>query len=187
MVAMVLWSVAVAFLCAADGPAFAQPWGIVIPIICVSRRRHEIGGWLLFFHISNFSGLLTSLMFMGVGSENYLPQTWGGQNFLYAAFLFQMIPGVLLLVCVLVLAEKLRLSRDARWLVPLRTALWLNVAHAVAVVAADLLWFEVDVSMAFDVLAVFTSSVWALYFAFSKRVRSVYVARDWPAVVPLAR
>jgi hypothetical protein len=155
-----------------------------IPIICASRRRYEIGGWLLFFHISNFTGLLTSLVFMGVGAENYLPQNWGGQNFLYTAFLFQMIPGLLLLGAVLVLAEKLRISRDPRWLMPLRTALWLNFAHAVAVVAVDLLWFELDVSMALDALAVFTSCAWALYFVFSKRVRKVYVTRDWPAVAP---
>jgi hypothetical protein len=180
MVALVLWSVAVAFLCAAEGPAVRQPWQVLIPIICFARRRHEIGGWLLLFHIANYSGLLTSLMFMSVGSENYLPQTWGGQDFLYAAFLFQVIPGVLLLVCVLVLAEKLRLSRDARWLVPLRTALWLNGAHAVAVVVVELIWFEVDASMALNVVAVFSSTVWALYFAFSKRVHSVYIARDWP-------
>ncbi len=32
-VAMVIWAVAIGFLCAAEGQTFTQPWGIVIPIV----------------------------------------------------------------------------------------------------------------------------------------------------------
>ena len=181
--ALLLAVTTTAFLCAADSPSLTQPWGLVIPIICYMRRAEAIGGWLLFFHITNITSFIASLVMAAVDHSGLSPGAWD-DGLSYALFLADYLPAFLLMPVSIVVAELLRSGRKVRWLKPLRVVLWVRFIHCLFSFIIELTWFEVDASFFFTVTSLFSSFAWALYFIFSKRVRSVYVDRDWPAPPP---
>ena len=181
--ALLLAVTTTALLCAADAPSVAQPWGLIIPVICVMRRAHEIGGWLLFFHISNITSFVASLVMLAVEHSGLSPDAWD-DGLSYGLFLADYVPAFVLMPVSIVVAELLRSGRNVRWLKPLRVVLWLRFAHCLFSFVIELTWFEPDATFILTVTSLLSTFAWALYFMFSKRVRSVYIDRDWPALPP---
>jgi hypothetical protein len=191
-----LFAAAAATLClsvpiiAADGAAKSPriPGGgvgaIAIWYICSSRKNQEIGGWLLYYYIQLYLGVTVSLVLLAFSFQNYLPTAWDAQPLLYTLFLMSMLPTLALFAIQLVVAEKLRRSRDYEWLRRLRSVLWAGLAVAVLGFAIDYNYFE-D-SVVFDVVTLIFSTIWLAYFCVSRRVTRVFRTKDWVAHLSIA-
>lgn len=150
---------------------------LIMWYVCAKRKAQEIGGWLLCFYIQLYLGVIIALVVNLASFENYLPSTWAEDRALYPLYLLSAVPGMLVLAIQLVVAEKLRRSRDMRFVKALRIVLWIQLA-AVAV-GAVIDWAEFPDNLPIDVLAVIWPVVWLPYFCVSKRVRRVFETRDW--------
>jgi len=73
--------------------------------------------------------------------DNYRPGSWSQVPQLYPWFLLSALPGVLVTPAQLAVAEKLRWSRDRRFLGWLRVVLWCDLAFALLAIAVDLAKF----------------------------------------------
>jgi len=157
--------------------------GIAILIVCVSRRKMEIGGWLLYFYIQLYMAVIVSVFTVLVTFDNYAPSTWVARPSLYIPFLLSSAPGVLINIAQLVWAERLRLSRDYRHVRTVRLILWLDLAAAVLAVVIHTRLFHL--TPFFTVIALAWPLIWLPYFHVSRRVDRVFRTKDWiPAPAP---
>jgi hypothetical protein len=155
---------------------------LIMWYICSSRKEKEIGGWLLFYYIQLYLGVLVSLILGAVSLKNYLPSSWQEAPGYYLWFLLSTIPGVLILPVQLIVAESLRISRKPRFIRILLIVLWVDLAVSLLGAAIDVKFFR-D-SIPFDVFAMVWPLIWLPYFYRSRRVRRVFVTKDWLAPVP---
>lgn len=158
---------------------------LIMWYICNRRRTQEIGGWLLYYYIQLYVGVLLTVVMTAISFDNYLPVSWDAAPNLYPLFLVSTVPAVLLLPIQLGVAEKLRRSRNYSWVQILRYVLWIDLAAAVVGTLIDLTYFADN--LAFDALALVWSLVWLPYFYVSKRVSRVFNTKDWLAPLPTAR
>lgn len=151
--------------------------GLVMWYVCASRKQKEIGGWLLYYYIQLYLGVLVSIVVFAASFKAYLPDTWSAVPDLYPMFLLSTLPGLLVLPVQLVVAEILRVSRNAKWIRLLRYVLWFDLAMAGVAAAVDTQYFKED--LVFDVIGVLWPIVWLPYFYFSRRVNRVFRLKDW--------
>jgi hypothetical protein len=183
----VICLVAVGFLAGAnDTPMPTAPGGLIIIAICVARKREEIGGWLLLFHIGNYTSILISIPLLAMNHATYDPASWGEEMGLYFLFIFSVVPGLIWMPVQLFFAERLRLNRAKPRIAgelpedrlrTLQRVLYVALGFAVVALVVDMAYFPDNVL--FSGMAFIPSLGWALYFQFSKRVQQVYVTRDW--------
>ena len=189
-----LWIVAAVTLCLFVAPLFADsgsssapfPGGIgaiIMWYICSSRRKQEIGGWLLYFYIQLYIGVIITVVALAVSFKNYLPATWAAEPQLYPLFLLSMVPAVIIFPVQLVIAEKLRRSRDSHFVAMLRYALWADLLLTALATAIDQKYFPDN--LALDIFAFIWPVIWIPYLHMSKRVKAVFVTKTWlvPPVV----
>ena len=156
---------------------------LIMWYVCAKRKSQEIGGWLLYFYIQLYIGVIISLLVGLASYENYLPRTWVEDPSLYPLFLLSALPGIIVLPIELVAAERLRKSRDVRFVRTLRTVLWVQLAAAAVGGVIDSAQFPDNLPL--DALAIIWPSIWLPYFYVSKRVKRVFETKDWIQVVPL--
>jgi threonine/homoserine efflux transporter RhtA len=94
------------------------------------------------------------------------------------------VPTDIILLIQVVTAERLRKSRNVRFVRMLRTVLWIDLAAAGVGLVIDMSEFPDSVPL--DMLAVIWPAVWLPYFYRSKRVKRVFETRDWVPVVAAA-
>ncbi|MGD0949303.1 MAG: DUF2569 family protein [Candidatus Binatia bacterium] len=157
---------------------------LIMWFICNRRRTQEIGGWLLYYYIQLYVGVVLTVVITAISFDNYLPASWNDAPNLYPLFLLSTVPALLLLPIQLGVAEKLRKSRDYSWVHILRYVLWIDFAGAVVATFIDLNYFADNLT--FDALALVWSLVWLPYFYVSKRVSRVFNTKDWLAPLPTA-
>jgi hypothetical protein len=186
----------IGLLCASVAPAAAQNAsqsssnpvpglaGLVMVFICAKRKAEEIGGWSLYFYIQLYLGVILTVAMALAWFDNYLPGTWAANPSLYPLFLLSVVPGIFILPIELVTAERLRMTRDARFVGMLRAVLWVQLGAAVIGTAIDAANFP-D-SLPFDVVSLIWPTIWLPYFYISRRVKRVFVTKDWIVVEPQA-
>src|SRR4029078_6749233 len=126
------------------------------------RKAEEIGGWLLYYYIQIYIGLLATVAIFAVSLENYKPSSWSAAPSLYPWFLLSAVPGILVVPAQVTVAELLRRSRSQRFLRWLRVGLWIDAACARLAIAIDLTYCRE--SLLLDVLPVIWVTVWLPYF-----------------------
>jgi uncharacterized protein DUF2569 len=151
--------------------------GLILLYICASRKDKDIGGWLLYYYIQLYLGVIITIVVSATSFENYIPRTWAEAPELYPWFLLSTIPALLLTPAQLVAAEVLRVSRNGRHLKTLRLTLWLQLAFAFVETAIDLRFFSDN--LIFDGLHFLWCIIWIPYFYVSKRVKRVF-AQETP-------
>jgi hypothetical protein len=186
VLALVLGAASIALADANQRPAVPSGGcgALIMWYICSSRKSKEIGGWLLYYYIQLYLGLILSLILTAVSLKNYLPSSWEAAPGLYLWFLASTVPGILLLPIQLVVAETLRLTRNPKFIRILLTILWADLALSLLAAAIDLKFFEDNI--AFDVIGVVWPLIWIPYFNRSQRVRRVFVSKDWLTQGPAA-
>jgi hypothetical protein len=168
-----------------DTPTTSSPLGwvgvlliLIIWYICASRRKKEIGGWLLYYYIQLYIGAITVVLITVRSIDNYLPETWVNEPDLYPFFLLTAVPGLLLYCAQFAVAEKLRLSRNYAYVPILRYILFADLVSSLIATAINNKYFEGS-SIGFTMMIIIWPIIWIPYFYFSKRVKGVFKNRDW--------
>ena len=155
---------------------------VIVGLICYARRQEEIGGWLLFFYIQLYLGLAVSILLVPFYIANFLPSSWHDTGH-YIAFLAISLAAWAIYVTQFVVAHKLRRSRDAVYLGPLRRVLALNLGMSIVILFLDITYSSLNIFA--SSLMVIWAMVWWPYFYRSVRVGHVFVTKDWSRVAAL--
>jgi Protein of unknown function (DUF2569) len=141
--------------------------------VCASRRKEEIGGWLLYYYIRLYLGAIT-IVVVTVGSRyNYLPEAWIHAPDRYPFFLLTTVPGLLLYCAEFVVAEKLRMSRNYAYVPILRHILFADIVSAAVAIVINNEYLDRSADF-FNIMTVIWPIIWIPYFYFSKRVKRVF-------------
>lgn len=151
---------------------------MVMWYVCASRRKKEIGGWLLYYYIRLYIGVIIVVLVAVNSRDNYLPEAWINEPDLYPFFLLTTVPGLVLYCAEFVVAEKLRTSRNYAYVPILRYILFAALASSLIAIAINNKYFEGS-SAGFFNMTMIWPIIWIPYFYFSKRVKSVFKNRDW--------
>jgi hypothetical protein len=149
---------------------------IAFAIAYLSRRR-AMGGWLLYFYIQLYLSLSFSLIFVPQVLANLNPSQWDN-SFLYVMFFLSVVPVLITEVIEVFAATRLLLRRNERNVKFLRNALLALVATSAIALAIDVAYFK-DPALFFDILMFVFATIWALYFSKSRRVKLVFIERNW--------
>jgi hypothetical protein len=176
---MLLASAIPAFAATNNAPrqnyAGASMW-VTLAIVYLSRKR-QIGGWLLYFYIQLYLSLIVSLMLIPQVASNLNPTQWD-ESFRYVMYFLSVVPVLIIDAIEVTVATRLLFRRNEGNVRLLRNIiLALAIASAVAI-GIDLMYFR-DATMFFDVLGLMFAVIWTLYFSKSKRVKAVFVEKNW--------
>src|ERR1041384_6811675 len=153
---------------------------LIFGLICYSRRKEEIGGWLLFYYIQLYIGIAVSLLLLPLSFGSFLPSGWVGEPGQYALYLLSTLPVFAVVIAQVIVAHRLRRSRDAAYLIPLRRILWADLVFSIVKLAIDAKFSWLNIVL--DPIAVLWPAFWLPYFYRSIRVGHVFVTKDWQGV-----
>ena len=167
-----------------SGTSFQAGWvGVLLTLliwyVCASRRKKEIGGWLLYYYIRLYIGVIIVVLVAVSSYDSYLPEAWTDKPDLYPFFLWSTVPGLLLYCTEFVVAEKLRTSRNYFYVHILRYILFAALASSLTAMVIKSKYFEEDSTTFFNITTMVWPIIWIPYFYLSKRVKSVFKNRDW--------
>lgn len=158
-------------------PATGAGLFIAFAIAYLSRRR-AIGGWLLYFYIQLYFGLLISFLFIPQVIANLNPSEWG-DSFLYVMFFLSVAPVLLAQLAEAIIATMLLFKRNENSVKLMRNTLYVLVGTSAAAVGIDIAHFSEDPAIFFDVITLVFAIIWALYFLKARRVRKVFIDNNW--------
>lgn len=158
-------------------PATGAGLFIAFAIAYLSRRR-AIGGWLLYFYLQLYLGLLISLLFIPQVIANLNPNEWG-DSFLYVMFFLSVAPVLLAQLAEAIVATMLLFRRNENNVKIMRNTLYFLVASSAAAVGIDIAYFSEDPAIFFDVITLIFAIIWALYFLKARRVQMVFIDNNW--------
>jgi hypothetical protein len=153
--------------------------GVVIAyLICNSRKRYAIGGWLLYFYMQLFGGALISFGVFFTILKNFNAELWDDRA-LYTLYLLSIIPAYVatfaeLTVGSLLISKRFRNPQTVNWL--RITFVGSFVFALIGLLIDSAHWPE---SVAFDFFPLIGSALWFLYFTRSKRVDLVFRQANW--------
>jgi hypothetical protein len=157
----------------------ASPFGLLnIPaFLAVHRRKKPIGGLLFYFFWSIFAGVAMTAIFLAIGVKNYLPATWNGQHLLYSLFLASTLPGIAAQICLLIAAIALLRARNWEWVLRIRSILAADILVTVVGLLIDASFFPDNLLL--GAYSLIFPVIFLPYMYRSKRVRRVFLSKDW--------
>lgn len=148
----------------------------VLLVLCVLRRKNAIGGWLLYFLAYVFVGGAVTVVNVANSLSVYRPSFWQGTN-LYLPFLMSNAP--LVLISLAEMATGIGLIRSMSWE-------WVGRMKLIAAAAIIARLVELGIDIVFFPSAVYGTvvrliapSAFLAYLFLSKRVRRVFLTKDW--------
>ena len=154
--------------------------GILAWLVCYSKRKQAIGGFLMFYYWSLFGGIVVTLLLFGVNFQSYVPESFGDTK-LYHLFLVSVVPLLIVYFMQVIVASVMLRVRSWDMLKLLRGLLLAELACALVGVAIDAVHFQANVPL--DAYTIICSLVWVVYFFISKRVMHVFGSNDWETAV----
>lgn len=152
---------------------------LILFLVCYMRRKKAIGGWLLYFLIQFYGGVVFSIIMTFAAIDNYTPGSWDTIS-LYVLYLLTTVPGDLLLLAqVIVISLKLipEERRDWKSINLFRLLLLASLFFSIVSLVVDLYFFPDAV--AFAVFGIAFPVISLLYFSTSKRVRAIYLYKNF--------
>ncbi|MCL5287358.1 MAG: hypothetical protein M1453_05105 [Acidobacteria bacterium] len=156
------------------------PGALVAWLVCNGRKKHQIGGWLLFYYWQLYSGAFMTVLFFVMGFQSYVPESFDDATE-YRLFLLSTVPVLILFVLQLAVATILVSVRTWDLLKLLRWIMLAELAAATVATIIDVTYFP-D-SLAFDFLTIVPAALWLGYFFRSRRVVHVFKSQDWDTAV----
>lgn len=154
--------------------------GLVAWIVCNARKRHEMGGWLLFYYWQLYSGSLMTLVMFAGGIHNYVPEH-SEDPALYWLAMAAVVPTLVLFAAQVAVGTMLISVRTWELVRLLRTILLLELIAALTGAVIDGIYFPE--SLPADLLTIVPAIAWLAYWHASRRVRHVFQAHDWDDAV----
>jgi hypothetical protein len=158
------------------------PGGFIAWLICWSQRRKEVGGFLLFYYWQVIGGVLISLIFLGIGLQTYVPESYT-ESSAYLLNLAAIVPSICMLFAQAMVAIMLLQNRTWKMLKLLRMAIVVSILVEVGTLVIEFLYLKNDLGMLLGALSIASYTAFALYFFLSKRVRHVFYFHDWSEAV----
>lgn len=146
--------------------------------IAYLTRRRSIGGWLMYYYLQLYGSVLVNLIFVATSVHSLPPSVWDSST-RYVLFLLSTLPVWLLIAAEAVVGTYLLVRRRETNVRRLRLVIALMVVAAATALIIDFAYFKEAPDIVFDVLTLFFAIVWSLYFWRSKRVRKVFIERQW--------
>ncbi|HKE87608.1 MAG TPA: hypothetical protein VKB50_27815 [Vicinamibacterales bacterium] len=159
-------------------PSFS-PGYLIAWIVCNSKKRNPIGGWLLLFYWQLYSGLFLTALVFAASIQNYVPENFDSSQ--HMLWLASNVPPLLLFACKCSVATLLLTARTWDMLRLLR---WVMVAELLAAVIGmgiDVAYFPDNVALGF--LTVIPDIIWLAYMFRSTRIAHVFKLQDWAIAV----
>ncbi len=169
------------FAASSNGYTPTLPGGIIAWIVCNARKKHEFGGWLLFFYWQLYSGIVLTLVFFSMNFQSYVPDNFDDPS-RYYWFLASAAPTIVILALQAAVATILISVRT--WDL-LRLLRWLIAGQVVAAsigTLIDIKYFPDNVALGI-ILTLSPEILWLAYFLKSRRVRHVFKSHDWDVAV----
>lgn len=169
-------SPSLAFAASSNPGAAGAPLFLACAIACLTRRR-AIGGWLFYFYLQLFLGLLLwPLLFATNIFKNLSPSEWQSSKE-YALFLLSTVPLYTTMCIETFFATIVLFRRDIEHVRFVRYSLLAFVAAALLSLIIDIA--QSDENIPLDVLTLSFAVIWCLYFFRSHRVQWVLVENRW--------
>jgi hypothetical protein len=160
--------------------------GLVIAYwICKSQKRKAIGGWLLFYYMQLFGGVIIYLILFVAFSptlrENLNIGNWNGNTTQYFLYVLSIVPTIILFVIELALGIMLlsKKFRHRKFYNFLRTTIAASLGFGVLALIIDSNYWPENIAL--DYLPIIIYAFWFLYFTFSRRVKMVIIENKWDA------
>jgi hypothetical protein len=143
-------------------------------VVAIFRRKQAIGGWLFYF----FCQVLVALLLIAGTTRwsRFLPGSWD-DPLLYFLYALTNLSRTILLAEIAVISVRLLGTRQWQWVSALKYALVTYAFLTVLKFVVDLVWFPATVGL--DALSLSFPCVWILYFDISRRVRRVFLDKNW--------
>lgn len=150
--------------------------GMIAVLICTLRRKHAIGGWLLYFLFQVLLGSALSIFSEAVAYGSYFPGAWiSSRDYLW--FLLMTLPVLIAKIFIITGCIMLVKTREWIWVERLK---WILVGFLLCGSLAYIIerqFFPDSFGMPFAVL--FVHALFLVYLALSDRVCSVFLLKDW--------
>jgi hypothetical protein len=157
--------------------AFGGWFWVALGIVYLTRRR-KIGGWLFYYYVQTYVGIVVLFLASAFSLENYQPSAWQ-DNALYTLFVISTLPFYFLKLLETTVATLLLFKsyRSQQFINYLKYVL-------IAEVVVEGLTFFIDYnhfpdSVVFTVMGGILALIWYLYFGSSYRVYCVLAHPDW--------
>jgi hypothetical protein len=157
---------------------FAGCMGLILFIICYSRRLHEVGGWYLYYVIQLFIAIALFL-FMNISTySSFNPANYQNLGY-YLLFLLTDLPGGIFLIgqAIIILKMVSDSGRDWKYVKILMLILWGDLIFSTLRVVIDLKFSPSD--LVFAIMAIIWPCIWLPYFKRSKRIEKIYKTNTW--------
>ena len=99
------------------------PIGVIFAVLCYTRRKKEVGGWLMFFYYQVFASIALFLLQGILRFREYLPSWWESE-WDHIVFLSAVLPRLFAFVLVGGISALLLYHRDWLWVRNLKVALF---------------------------------------------------------------
>jgi len=169
------------FAASSNGYTPTLPGGIIAWLVCNGRKKHELGGWLLFFYWQVYSGIVLTLVFFSMNFQSYVPDNFDDSSRCYW-FLASTVPTIVIFALQVAVATILISVRT--WDL-LRLLRWLIAAQVVAAsvgMLIDIKYFPENVALGI-IFTLGPEILWLAYFLKSRRVLHVFKSHDWDLAV----
>lgn len=153
-------------------PGFLIAW-----LICNSRKRSPIGGWLFFFYWQLYSGLLISAAFFAMNIQSYVAENFENRS-QFALFLASSAPGLVLFAVKCAIGTILLSARTWDMLKLLRWGMVAELAADGLGAGIDALYFPDNLPLSFF-LTIVPNLLWLAYFFRSERIKHIFYLHDW--------
>jgi hypothetical protein len=143
-------------------------------VVAVFRRKQAIGGWLFYFFCQVLLGL--ALIAVTTRWKLYLPSAWSDPR-LYFLYTLSNLSRTALLAEIAVVSAVVVHTREWRWVSGLKYALLTYAFLTLVKLLVDI--FEFPSSLNRDAASLSFPCVWVVYFDLSRRVRRVFLDKNW--------
>lgn len=143
-------------------------------IVAIVRRKHAIGGWLLYFFLQSLLGL--GLLLTTTHWRRYLSTDWDDPA-LYFVHTLSNLSRLILLTAITAMTLALFRTREWNWVAGVRLALAAYAFITMVKLAVDIAYFPETARK--DTISLAFPSVWIVYFLVSRRVHRVFKEKTW--------
>src|SRR5208282_371945 len=148
--------------------------------LCNSQKHKSIGGWLLYFYIQIYLGVLLVVAVFLVSSLPQLEASRWTDQTAFALFTLKSILPVVMITAQAIMATVLLKKREWMMVNLLRGVFVADLLSAVICVAIDAIYWPS--MLVRGMAALLRPIIWLGYFSYSKRVQRVFKTHDWESV-----
>ena len=148
-----------------------KPLGLIFVVVCIGRRKEDIGGWLMFFYYQIYGSILLFILTAIGPAQSYLPSHWN-EGWDYILFVRAVLFRDAAFLLVATVATVMLSHRKWSWVRNLRFALIAALGIMTVPLVLDAIFFQN--ALVWNFLRMIMLGAWLIYFYVSERVKRVF-------------